>query len=34
VTDSTGAVIHTDTWTSHYARVDGLLLIGAAAPTP
>jgi vancomycin resistance protein YoaR len=32
--DSTGAVIHTETWTSHYARVDGLLLIGAAAPTP
>jgi hypothetical protein len=23
-------VIHSDTWTSHYARVDGLLLIGVA----
>ncbi|MGD0248708.1 MAG: VanW family protein [Candidatus Limnocylindrales bacterium] len=29
VTDSTGAVIHTDTWTSHYTEVDGLLEIGA-----
>jgi vancomycin resistance protein YoaR len=29
VTDSTGKVIHTDTWTSHYAVVNGLLLIGA-----
>jgi len=29
VTDSTGTVIHTDTWTSHYAVVNGLLLIGA-----
>jgi vancomycin resistance protein YoaR len=28
--DLTGAVIHSDTWTSHYARVDGLLLIGVA----
>jgi vancomycin resistance protein YoaR len=32
VTDSTGTVIHQDTWTSHYARVNGLLLIGAPAP--
>jgi vancomycin resistance protein YoaR len=29
VTDSTGKVIHTETWTSHYAVVNGLLLIGA-----
>jgi vancomycin resistance protein YoaR len=29
VTDSTGTVIHTDTWTSHYTVVNGLLLIGA-----
>ena len=34
VTDGAGNVIHTDTWGSHYARVDGRLEIGAAAPTP
>jgi vancomycin resistance protein YoaR len=35
VTDSTGKVLHTDTWTSHYIRVDGLLEIGhKATPTP
>ena len=35
VTDSTGKVIHTDTWTSHYIKVDGLLEIGhKATPTP
>jgi vancomycin resistance protein YoaR len=32
VTASTGTVIHQETWTSHYARVNGVLLIGAAAP--
>jgi vancomycin resistance protein YoaR len=32
VTDSTGTVIHQETWTSHYARVNGVLLVGAAAP--
>ena len=37
VTDSTGKVIHTDTWTSHYSMVNGLLVVGAAparAPAP
>ena len=34
VTDSTGTVIHTDTWTSHYSVVNGLLLIGRAPPPP
>jgi vancomycin resistance protein YoaR len=35
VIDSTGKVIHVDTWTSHYAKVDGLLQIGRArTPTP
>jgi vancomycin resistance protein YoaR len=34
VTDSTGTVIHTDTWTSHYSVVNGLLLIGSAPPPP
>jgi vancomycin resistance protein YoaR len=34
VTDSAGSVIHTDTWTSNYAVVNGLLLIGGAAPGP
>ena len=34
VTDSTGKVIHTETWTSHYIKVDGLLEIGhKATPT-
>ena len=31
VTDSAGDVIHKDTWTSHYIKVDGLLQIGVAA---
>ena len=37
VTDSTGKVIHSDTWVSIYKKVDGLLQIGrarAAAPIP
>jgi vancomycin resistance protein YoaR len=34
VTDATGKVIHTDTWNSHYTKVDGLLEIGGSAPTP
>jgi vancomycin resistance protein YoaR len=37
VTDSTGKVIHTDTWKSHYITVDGILQIGVAPgslPTP
>jgi len=35
VTDSTGKVIHTDTWSSHYTKVDGILEIGVApAPPP
>jgi vancomycin resistance protein YoaR len=34
VTDATGKVIHTDTWNSHYTKVDGLLEIGGGAPTP
>jgi vancomycin resistance protein YoaR len=39
VTDSTGKVIHNDTWYSHYTKVDGILQIGVApapppAPTP
>ena len=32
VTDSTGNVIHTDTWNSHYTKVDGILQIGGSAP--
>jgi vancomycin resistance protein YoaR len=32
VTDSTGKVIHQETWVSHYARVDGVLQIGGPAP--
>ena len=34
VTDSTGKVIHLDTWSSHYSKVDGLLQIGRAKPAP
>ena len=35
MTDSTGKVIHVDTWNSKYKKVDGLLQIGrAAAPPP
>jgi vancomycin resistance protein YoaR len=34
VTDSTGAVIHLDTWSSHYTRVDGLMQYTGAKPTP
>ena len=32
VTDSTGKVIHTDTWKSHYTRVDGVMQIGGSPP--
>jgi vancomycin resistance protein YoaR len=32
VKDSTGNVIHTDTWKSHYTKVDGILQIGGSAP--
>ena len=28
-----GAVIHTETYYSHYARITGLLLIGGSPPT-
>jgi vancomycin resistance protein YoaR len=34
VTDSTGKVIHTDTWNSSYTKVDGILQIGVAAAPP
>ena len=35
VTDSTGKVIHTDTWFSRYVKVDGILQIGKAkTPAP
>jgi vancomycin resistance protein YoaR len=35
VTDSSGKVIHTDTWNSTYTKVDGILQIGVApAPPP
>ncbi len=35
VTDANGNVIHSETYYSHYARVDGIILIGvAAAPAP
>jgi vancomycin resistance protein YoaR len=37
VTDSTGKVIHTDTWNSRYTKVDGLVQVGkpiAPPPTP
>jgi vancomycin resistance protein YoaR len=35
VTDSSGKVIHTDTWNSSYTKVDGILQIGVApAPPP
>jgi vancomycin resistance protein YoaR len=30
VTDSTGKVIHQETWYSHYTKVDGILQIGRA----
>ena len=33
VTDSTGKVVHTDQWFSHYTVVDGLLEIGASIPS-
>jgi vancomycin resistance protein YoaR len=32
VKDSSGNVIHTDTWKSHYTKVDGILQIGGSAP--
>ncbi len=37
VTDSSGAIIHRETFYSHYARVDGITLVGVApkaTPTP
>ena len=34
VTDSTGAVLHTDTWSSHYTKVDGWLQIAGKKPVP
>ncbi len=35
VTDSSGNVIHVDTWNSHYTKVDGILQIGrSSAPPP
>ena len=34
VTDASGAVIHHDVFTSNYARVNGLTLIGRAATSP
>jgi vancomycin resistance protein YoaR len=34
VTDSTGAIIHHDTWVSHYAKVDGILEIKGKQPPP
>jgi vancomycin resistance protein YoaR len=34
VTDPTGAVLHYDTWTSHYTKVDGLLQIAGTPPPP
>jgi vancomycin resistance protein YoaR len=35
VTDSTGKVVHSDTWKSHYTKVDGLLEVGITPkPTP
>jgi vancomycin resistance protein YoaR len=32
VTDATGAIIHSDTWASHYAKVDGWLQIAGTKP--
>jgi vancomycin resistance protein YoaR len=34
VLDPSLKVVHNDTWTSHYARVDGIFLKGMAAPPP
>ena len=34
VTDSSGNVIHVDTWNSHYTKVDGILQIGRAKTKP
>jgi vancomycin resistance protein YoaR len=34
VTDATGAVIHQDTWASHYTRVDGQVQYTGPKPTP
>ncbi len=35
VTDKDGVIVHSDTWKSHYGKVDGLLLIaGTKPPTP
>ena len=32
VTDASGNVLHTNTWNSHYTKVDGVLQIGGTAP--
>ena len=32
VTDKSGAIIHSDTWSSRYAKVDGILEIAGSAP--
>ena len=32
VTDASGNVIHSDTWSSRYARVTGVILVGQAGP--
>jgi vancomycin resistance protein YoaR len=32
VTDSTGTVLHNDTWKSHYVKVNGVLQIGGSPP--
>jgi vancomycin resistance protein YoaR len=32
VTDASGNVLHTNTWASHYTKVDGVLQVGGTAP--
>jgi hypothetical protein len=34
VKDKTGAVVHQETYYSHYARITGIVLVGAAAKVP
>jgi vancomycin resistance protein YoaR len=34
VRDAAGNVIHTETFYSHYSRVDGIILVGKSAPKP
>ncbi len=34
VRDSSGAVIHSDTWYSDYKRIDGIILVGTGGATP